>query len=85
MYKTYTIQLQDIDGNEIAMVNVVGELDAYNSVIFHKGYNYIIDKYHDGRVNIEQFNGWDDNDVAIWTTVYEDVYIGYTEGDEYGD
>lgn len=85
MNKTYTIQLQDIDGNEIAMVNVVGELDGYNTLPFCEGELYIIDKYHDGRVDICRFDGWDKNEKAQWTTVYEDVFIGYTEGDEYGD
>lgn len=80
--KTYTIQLQNLNGDEIGRVEVVGEIDGYSKLPFYKGYNYIIDKYHDGRVNIEQFKGWDDNGVAIWVTVYEDVFIGYEETNE---
>lgn len=80
--KTYTIQLQNINGDEIGRVEVVGELDGFTKLPFYEGYNYIIDKYHDGRVNIEQFKGWDENDNAIWETVYEDVFIGYEETNE---
>lgn len=84
MVKTYTIQLQNVNGDEIARVNVVGELDGYSSLPFYENELYIIDKYHDGRVDICRFVGWDDT-RALWMTIYEDVYIGYTEGDEYGD
>lgn len=80
--KTYTIQLQNLNGDEIGRVEVVCEIDGYSKLPFYEGYNYIIDKYHDGRVNIEQFKGWDDNGFAIWVTVYEDVFIGYEETNE---
>ena len=80
--KTYTIQLQNVNGNEIGRIEVVGELDGFTKLPFYEGYNYITDKYHDGRVNIEQFKGWDENDNAIWETVYEDVFIGYEETNE---
>ena len=84
MNKTYTIQLQNVNGDEIAKINVVGELDGYSKLPFYVGELYIIDKYHDGRVDICRYDGWSDTE-AMWTTIYEDVYIGYTEGDEYGD
>ena len=80
--KTYTIQLQNINGDEIGRVEVVGELDGITKLPFYEGYNYVIDKYHDGRVNIEQFKGWDEHDNGIWATVYEDVFIGYEETNE---
>lgn len=67
--------IRDYDGNDLAQIKIVDEIDQTHYGALEIGKYYLYDNgYHDGRYDVLCYRG-----NYEWTTVYEGVFVVYAE------